>query len=83
MFARFRLDGTNEVNVNVGLVRDFEPGTEEGTTKLNFLGGDSRIIPFSNRAVRHAFKTAMAPASEAVTGDTKPVIPSEPGSDGS
>ena len=60
MFARFRLEGSNEVNVNVSLVRDFEPGTEDGTTKINFLGGDSRIVPVSNRAVRHAFKTAMA-----------------------
>jgi hypothetical protein len=58
MFARFRLPN-GEVNVNVSLVRDFEPGTEEGTSKINFLGGDSRVVPVSNQSVRHAFKKAM------------------------
>lgn len=57
MFARFKRP-EGEINVNVSLVRDFVPGTEEGTTKINFLGGDSVIVPFSNQSVRHAFKKA-------------------------
>lgn len=58
MFARFRLENKSEINVNTTLVRDFEPGPSEGTTKINYLGGDSRMVPFSNRAVRSAFKRA-------------------------
>ena len=63
MFARFKTPGsTEEINVNVTLVRDFVPGTTEGHTKLNFLGGDSVDVPFSPQAVRGAFKRALAPA---------------------
>ncbi len=59
MFVRFRLK-EGETNINTTLVRDFEPGIDEGTTKINFLGGDSLIVPFSNQSVRHAFKKALA-----------------------
>jgi hypothetical protein len=62
MFARFRNDKT-EINVNVTLVRDFVPH-EENETKINFLGGDSVTVPFSNRAVRHAFSKALEPVTE-------------------
>lgn len=75
MFARFRLEGTKEINVNVSLVRDFEPGDEAGTTKLNFLGGDSRQIPFSNQSVRHAFKKA---AKDHMSGYPEPEKPATP-----
>jgi hypothetical protein len=59
MFARFRTDeGKSEVNVNITLVRDFVPSGED-STKINFLGGDSMIVPETNRSVRSAFKRAM------------------------
>jgi hypothetical protein len=62
MFARFKVAGSSqEQNVNVTLVRDFTP-TEDGHTKLTFLGGDSMVVPFSAQAVRGAFKRALAPA---------------------
>ena len=64
MFARFKTTGKNdEKNINVSLVRDYEPGTEDGTTKVTFLGGDSMIIPFCTQAVRGAFKRALVPAT--------------------
>jgi hypothetical protein len=60
MFVRFKRpnDGP-ETNINVRLVRDFEPGTLPGTSKINFLGGDSMVVEGSNRVLRHAFKKAV------------------------
>lgn len=63
MFARFRLpDG--EININASLVRDFGPGGSKAETKINFLGGDAVLVPFSNQAVRHAFKKATSAGND-------------------
>lgn len=69
MFARFKL-ANGEINVNTSLVRSFEPGTEEGTSKLTYLSGDAVLVPVSNQSVRHAFKKALATtaATEETTG---------------
>lgn len=60
MFARFKKTGEPPVNLNVSLVRDFAPHSDT-ETKINFLGGDSMIVPFSEQAVNGAFRRALAP----------------------
>lgn len=66
MFARFKTPGkAEEKNINVTLVRNFEPGTVEGTTRIEFLSGDAVVVPFSTQAVRGAFKRAVSSAPEA------------------
>lgn len=62
MFARIRLPNGSETNLNVTLIRDFEPADGD-QTKINFLGGDSMVVPISNRAMRNACKKALAPVS--------------------
>lgn len=59
MFAKFKLTGQPEINVNATLVRAYGPGTVEGHTKIDFLGGESLDVPFSQSAVRGAFKRAL------------------------
>lgn len=63
MFIRIRLLNEGETNVNVTLIRDFEPDiTNKERTKINFLGGESMIVPVSNRSMRSQIKKALAPA---------------------
>jgi hypothetical protein len=63
MFAKFKKTGENAIFVNATLVRNYTEGREEGTTKLDFLGGESMLLPFSPQAVNGAFKRALAPVT--------------------
>lgn len=59
MFARFRLPDDREANVNVTLVRMFEPGATADSTRLHFTDGKTLEIPVTNRSVRAQFKKAL------------------------
>ncbi len=74
MFARFKTPDGSETNVNTRLVRNFVPGTVEGTTQINYLGGDSEVVVGSCRAMRHAFKKS-AELAHAGTSEAEALEP--------
>lgn len=69
MFARFKTPDGSETNVNTSLVRNFVPGTVEGTAQINYLGGESEIVLGSCRTLRHAFKKAIEAGHAGTTED--------------